>query len=129
MIKVKLSNYALYPGGSGVPEVNLTNQRDFKGEASVDRTDSLTIRVTAEVVDVKPNGTLVLQAKQHIKHDEEEQDFVLSGTCRAEDVTPDNTVLSTQVFDKDLTTTHKGAVRDTTKRGWLTKLLDAANPF
>src|SRR5262249_4160870 len=109
--------------------IKASGQRNFKGEATVDRTDSYTMRVTAEVIDVKPNGTLVLQAKQHLKHDEEEQEFVLSGTVRAEDVTPDNTILSTQLYDKQITTTHKGAVRDTTKRDLLTKLLDAINPF
>jgi flagellar L-ring protein precursor FlgH len=56
-------------------------------------------------------------------------EFVLSGVCRAEDVTPDNTVLSTQMYDKQITTSHKGAVRDTTKRGLISKLLDALNPF
>jgi hypothetical protein len=33
------------------------------------------------------------------------------------------------MFDKDLTKSHKGAVRDTTKRGWIPKLLDVLNPF
>jgi flagellar L-ring protein precursor FlgH len=112
-----------------VPEIKMSGDRNFKGEATVDRTDSLIFRITAEVVDVKPNGTLVLQARQTIKADDEEQTFTLSGVCRAEDVTPDNTVLSTQMFDKDLTKTHKGAVRDTTKRGWIPKLLDVLNPF
>ena len=111
------------------PELKLSGSRNLKGEAQVDRTDVLTARIGAEVVDVKPNGTLVLQAHKFIKTDDEEQTFTLSGICRAEDVTPDNTVLSTQMFDKNLSKTHTGAVRDTTKRGWIPKLLDALNPF
>ena len=78
---------------------------------------------------MKPNGTMVLQARQHIKNDEEEQMMILSGICRVEDITPDNTVLSTQIYDKDVAKTNKGALRDTTKRGWVPKLLDAVNPF
>jgi flagellar L-ring protein precursor FlgH len=130
-IKLSLANVAIGGGAQGAnpPSIKASAARDFKGEASVDRTDSLVLRVTGEVIDVKPNGTLVLQARQHIKTDEEEQTFVLSGICRAEDVTPDNTVLSTQMFDKELTKSHKGAVRDTTKRGFIPKLLDAINPF
>jgi flagellar L-ring protein precursor FlgH len=72
---------------------------------------------------------MVLQARQRIKTDDEEQTFILSGICRVEDITPDNSILSTQMFDKELTKTHKGAVRDTTKRGWIPKLLDVINPF
>ena len=112
-----------------VPAIKMTGTRDFNGEGSVDRTDKLTLRVTAEVVDVKPNGTLVLQARQRIKTDEEEQTFILSGVCRAADVSADNTVLSSQMFDKDITKSHKGTVREATRRGWLSKLLDAVSPF
>lgn len=130
-IKLSIQNLEIKGGAQGPtpPSVKMSGQRDFKGEATVDRTDSFTTRVTAEVVDVKPNGTLVLQARQRVKTDDEEQILTLSGVCRAEDVTPDNTILSTQLFDKDVTKVHTGAVRDTTKRGLLSKLLDVVNPF
>ena len=72
---------------------------------------------------------LVIQARQRIQTDEEVQTFILSGICRAEDVTPDNTILSSQMFDKSLTKNHQGAVRETTRRGWLSKLLDVISPF
>jgi flagellar L-ring protein precursor FlgH len=112
-----------------VPSIKINGAREFRGEGGVDRTDRLTLRVTAEIVDVKPNGTVVLQARQRIRTDDEEQMFVLSGICRAADVSADNTVLSTQMFDKELTKTHQGTVRQATRRGWLSKLLDAVSPF
>jgi flagellar L-ring protein precursor FlgH len=78
---------------------------------------------------VKPNGTLVLQGRKSIVTDDEVQKFLITGTCRAEDVTADNTVLSTQLKDFDLRKTHKGNVRNATRKGWAGKLLDALNPF
>lgn len=128
---IKFNGLDLSGGGVSppVPRIKLTGSRRMKGDATVDREDSLIMRVTAEVLDVKPNGTLVLQARQRIQTDEEVQTLVLTGICRAEDVTPDNTILSSQMFDKKITKTHSGAVRDTTKRGWLVKLLDALSPF
>ena len=80
-------------------------------------------------MDVKPNGTLIVQARKRIKTDEEEQQFILTGVCRVEDITADNAILSTQLFDLELQKNHKGAVRDATKRGILPKLLDWINPF
>ena len=68
-------------------------RRRFRSE--VDRARQVPPFCTAEVLDVKPNGTLVLQARKRIKTDDEEQVFVLSGTCRAEDITADNTILKT----------------------------------
>lgn len=101
----------------------------FKGDATSVREDSYTTRIGAEVIDVKPNGTLVIQAKKHIKLDEEEMDYILSGVCRVDDIGADNTVLSTQLHDMELTETTKGVVRDTNNRGFLTKLLSTLNPF
>jgi flagellar L-ring protein precursor FlgH len=129
-IRLNLSNWAIENSiGGAAPEIKMNGTRNFKGEATVDRTDSFTTRITAEIVDVKPNGTLVVQARTQIKTDEEEQLMILTGVCRADDVTADNTVLSTQLFDKNVSKQHKGAVRDTTKRGLIPKLLDALNPF
>jgi flagellar L-ring protein precursor FlgH len=129
-MRFSLDNFALKSNiGQTIPEWKMSAERNFKGEATVDRTDSLTARITAEVVDVKPNGTLVLQARKRIKTDEESQTFVLTGICRAEDVAADNTILSTQMYDLEFNKSHQGAVRDTTKRGLIGRLLDVINPF
>jgi flagellar L-ring protein precursor FlgH len=111
------------------PEINLTGTRSFQGQGDKERSDSFTARITAEVVDVKPNGTVVLQARKRIKMDEEEQVFSLTGTCRAEDITAANSVLSTQMFDLELQKNHKGDVKAATNRSILGKLLDLINPF
>lgn len=111
------------------PEINLSGKRSFQGEGEVDRSDSFTARITAEVVDVKPNGTVVLQARKRIKTDEEEQEFILTGTCRVEDIAADDTITSTQLYDLQLQKNHKGEVRQATKRGSIGKLLDVINPF
>lgn len=112
-----------------VPSIKASGEREFKGNGNVDRRDSFTARIQAEVVDVKPNGTLVVQARKRIKNDEDEQTFILSGVCRAEDVTADNSLLSTQLFDLELTKSTRGPVRDSTKRGNIHKFLDWLNPF
>jgi flagellar L-ring protein precursor FlgH len=130
-IKLDLSNWEIQGGavGANPPSIKGESNRKFKGEGTADRTDSMTARIAAEVVDVKPNGTLVLQGSKTIKNDEETQKFILTGICRAADVSADNSVLSTNLFDLSLDKQTTGAVRDATKRGWITKLLDALNPF
>jgi flagellar L-ring protein precursor FlgH len=128
--RLNLQNFALQPSvGSVAPELKASGTRNFKGEATVDRTDSVITRLTGEVLDVKPNGTLVIQARKKIKNDEEEQLLLCSGICRVEDITPDNTVLSTQLFDLEFSKMNKGQVRTTTKTGFVHKLLDFVNPF
>ena len=130
-VKLKLGNAEIEGGGVGAqpPRLDLSGSREFTGEGAVDRSDSFTARITAEVLDVKPNGTLVLQARKRIKTDEDEQAFVLTGVCRAEDITADNSILSTQLYDLELNKSHRGTVRNATRRGWGGKLLDAISPF
>ena len=130
-VKLSLANLTLkgLAPPSATPEINVSGTRSFQGQGEVDRSDSFTARITAEVLDVKPNGTLVLQARKRIKTDEEEQSFVLTGICRVDDIAADNTILSTQLFDLELQKNHKGSVRDATNRGFIGKLLDVVNPF
>lgn len=120
----------IIPGGAGgIPEVKTELTRDMDNQATVDRTDSVSERITAEVVDVKPNGNIVLQAIKYIKNDDEETRMVLTGTCRVQDVGSDNSVLSTQLYDLEMTQSHKGMVNETTRRGLIPRLLDQVNPF
>jgi flagellar L-ring protein precursor FlgH len=130
-IALRVHNVEIEGGAQGPnpPAIRATGKRNFKGEGEVDRSDRFVTRIQAEVVDVKPNGTLVLQARSRIRTDDEDRYFVLTGTCRVEDVSADNTILSSQLYDKDLVQRNKGGIRNTTKRGWLGNLLDAITPF
>ena len=110
-------------------KVDLEGDRAFSGNGNTNRSDSFVGRVTAKVIDVKPNGTLVLEARKRIKHDDDEQVFILTGTCRTADVTADNTVLSTQLHDLNLEKRTSGPVRDATRRGLIPRLIDGLNPF
>jgi flagellar basal body L-ring protein FlgH len=46
-----------------------------------------------------------------------------------EDVTADNSVLSTQIADKDLVVDNEGALRAASSRGWIPRLIDLVKPF
>lgn len=109
--------------------VDFKAEREFSGKGDTDRRDSFVTRITAEVIDVKPNGTLVIQARKRIASDDDEQTFILTGTCRTADITADNTVLSTQLHELNLEKHTKGPVRDATRRGLIPRLIDRISPF
>lgn len=109
--------------------IDLDTEQKFEGDGEFEREDRVTARLTAEVVDVKPNGTLVLEARTTMVTDKEEQTMLLSGVCRAEDVTEQNTIQSTQLSDLRLETRHSGDVRDASKKGIITRALEAIFNF
>lgn len=113
----------------GEPAVKFTFDTAFEADGEIKRRDNLTLRLTGKVIDIKPNGLLVIEARGGVTFDEETTVMTLTGTCRKEDVTADNTVLSTQLADKDIVIQNSGVVRQGTTRGWISKLLDWLRPI
>lgn len=131
--KLKLSDLlqAQINDSDVTPDVKLDveYQREFTGEGEYSRRETMTARVTARVIDVKPNGTLVLEARKHIASDDETVTLVATGTCRVDDISADNEVMSTLLYDLHIVKHHNGELRKSTKKGPLTKLLDAIFNF
>jgi flagellar L-ring protein precursor FlgH len=77
---------------------------------------SLSTTFGAEVVDVLPNGMLVVQATRQLTFSQQTQLIKLRGLVRPEDVSSQNQVQSTAMTDLELEVTGKGIVNDSTYR-------------
>jgi flagellar L-ring protein precursor FlgH len=77
---------------------------------------SLATTFGAEVVDVLPNGMLVVQATRQLTFSQQTQLIKLRGLVRPEDVSAQNQVESTAMTDLELDVTGKGIVNDSTYR-------------
>ena len=115
--------------GHGLPAVKGEAKRDFDGSGTSTRSDRLTARITGRIIDIRPNGSLVLEASKRITADEETYSITVTGTCRTEDVSPDNTVLSTALAELEIVKCSEGAIHDATKRSWIQRFLDFINIF
>ena len=115
---------------TGLPVgVGIKNDDKYKGEGTYERKDDLTSRLMAEVIDVKPNGTLVIEAREVIDSDGEKSTMVLSGICRNEDITKQNTLQSTQLARLNIRVEHEGEVKNASEKGLLTKVFEAIFNF
>jgi len=136
-VKSELDDFVKFTNGGigastfqrGMPNINYKFDTKAESEGDTKREDRFTTRITSTIIDVKPNGLLVIEATSRVEHDEEIAVITLTGTCRKEDVTADNTVLSTQIADKNVVIRNEGALRSASSRGWLTKLFDKVKPF
>ena len=113
----------------GTPAVGIDFEKEFEGEGDYSRTDQFTARITAQIIDIKPNGTLVLEARKFIRNEDETMRITLTGTCRTDDISADNTVQSTKLFDLHLTKDHDGEIRKATKKGLFTKVFETLFAF
>ncbi|MEE2908181.1 MAG: flagellar basal body L-ring protein FlgH [Planctomycetota bacterium] len=123
-----------FPGLNGqnplyYTEFDVVGEKEFDGEGEYVREDELVTRLTAEVIEIRPNGNLVLEARTRIRTDGEEWYTQLTGICRPEDVTAANTILSNQIFDLQVEKRHKGEVPKAASKGILAQALDAIFAF
>ena len=112
-----------------LPKLDVKFKNNFEGDGEYERRDDLTARLTAEVVEVLPNGNLILESRTRIKTDEEESVLKLTGICRPEDVTPGNSILSNQLHDLKIEKIHSGELKKTNQKGILTKIFETIFAF
>lgn len=106
---------------------NLNIQDRSQGE--LETTESLKFEIAATVAAILPNGNLVLEAHRTVRNNHEYWLHSLSGVCRREDLGPGNIVLSKDLANLQIEKREMGQVRDSYKRGWLTRLIDEYTPF
>lgn len=103
--------------------------QDYEGDGAYERRNRFTARITAEVLEVKPNGHLVLEARTVIASDREEYVLVVAGVCDPEDITRNRTIQSAQLANLIIRVQHEGDVRKASDKGVLTRVLDAIFNF
>jgi len=110
---------------------NLVHQNSSSGltaQGQSTTNSSLSTTFGGEVVDVLPNGMLVVQATRQLTFSQQTQLIKLRGLVRPEDVSAQNQVLSTAMTDLELEVTGRGIVTDSTYRQnplvrWLERIL------
>lgn len=96
--------------------VGQTSASGLSAQGQSTTNSSLATTFGAEVVDVLPNGMLVVQATRQLTFSQQTQLIKLRGLVRPEDVSSQNQVLSTAMTDLELEVTGKGIVNDSTYR-------------
>ena len=106
-----------------LPEAGFNDAHKFTGQGATSRSSNLTARMTVQVVRVQPDGMLGIEGTRTVVINEEKQELRLTGRVRPEDVSPENTVLSSLIADAQITYTGKGPIGKAQKPGILTRLL------
>ncbi len=107
-----------------LPQLDLGFSKDFEGKGKYERRDDFTARLTAEVLQILPNGNLILESRTQMDQDGESFTLKVTGTCRPEDVTPANTVLSSQLHDLKVEKITTGELANANEKGLFTKIID-----
>jgi flagellar L-ring protein precursor FlgH len=93
---------------------NSASSLNAQGQSVTD--SSITTTLGGEVVDVLPNGMLVIQVIRQLTFNQQTQLIRLRGLVRPEDVNAQNQVMSTAITDMELEVVGKGIINDSTYR-------------
>ena len=105
--------------------IGMTSASGLTAQGQSTTNSSLATTFGAEVVDVLPNGMLVVQATRQLTFSQQTQLIKLRGLVRPEDVSSQNEVQSTAMTDLELEVTGKGIVNDSTYRpNFVVRLLE-----
>jgi flagellar L-ring protein precursor FlgH len=110
--------------------VGVANNQQLQAQGQTSRNLTVATTISARVVDVSPNGTLVIEGAKDIAVNSEKQAITVRGLVRPADLTTANTVLSTHVANLQIHVNGKGVVGDAVKRPFfLYRLLLGLLPF
>lgn len=105
-----------------IPMLGGSGETRFDGQGRTVRSGSVRAQLTARVVEVLPGGLLRVEGRQTIRINEEEQEMVLTGLVRPQDIARDNTVLSSYLAEARITLRGSGVLASKQRPGLLSRL-------
>ena len=114
---------------SNLPLWKFSSKNDYKGTGTTARNDILSAKIACKVIEVLPNKNLIIEGSQSVVVNAEEQNIVLNGVIRPEDITADDTVYSYNVCDAKISYYGKGPLGAKQRRGFFEWLGDIIWPF
>jgi flagellar L-ring protein precursor FlgH len=98
-------------------------EREFDGQGKANQSNSLIGDISVTVTEVLPNGNLKVRGEKRVTLNQGDEYIRLSGIVRPVDIDTSNTISSDKVADATIMYTGSGAIADTSKMGWLGRIL------
>jgi len=102
---------------------NIGTNNNFRGSGRTTRNEKIRSRLSARVVEVQPNGNLLIEGERTTKVNGETQTITIRGIVRPVDVNSDNSVYSYNIMDLTLLIEGDGTVSKTQEPGLITRFL------
>jgi flagellar L-ring protein precursor FlgH len=94
------------------PLLGMTSGKTLKGQGETSAGSSVTATVSAHVIALLPNGSMVVEAERRIQINSQHEDLIVRGVLRPGDVGPNNTARATALANLEIELKGKGVVSD-----------------
>ena len=106
----------LHAGNALQNLINQTSSSGLNAQGTSATNSSLSTTFGGQVIEVLPNGMLVIEAARQVEFSQQTQTIVLRGLVRPEDISQQNQILSTAISSLELEVRGKGIINDYTHR-------------
>jgi flagellar L-ring protein FlgH len=118
------------PEGASMAEAFETSSSStFKGSGSVSRTEKLTLRVAATVVEELPNGVLRIEGQQEVRVNFEMRELIVTGFVRPIDITRQNEITYDKIAGARIAYGGRGQITDVQQPTYGQQVADIVMPF
>ncbi|MGF1738425.1 flagellar basal body L-ring protein FlgH [Photobacterium satsumensis] len=104
----------------------LTNDNSFSGSLSSDQSNSFSGSVSVEVIEVLPNGNLLVRGEKWLTLNSGDEYIRVSGTIRPDDIDSENSIPSTRISNARIQYSATGDRQDTQTPSWFARFFNAA---
>jgi flagellar L-ring protein FlgH len=101
----------------------------MSGNGKIDRKEEIELKVAATIIQLLPNGNMVLKGQQEIVVNHEMRRLTVAGIIRPEDISSDNSVTYDQIAEARISYGGEGTLSDIQYPRYGQEFMNAVLPF
>jgi len=113
----------------GQADGNVNSQTSTKGAGKIDRTEEVRFSVAAVVIDVLPNGNLLISGSQEVRVNYEMRIVKIAGIVRPRDIGRNNTIAYDKIAEARISYGGRGRLMEVQQPAWGQQIYDTVGPF
>lgn len=111
------------------PGVTTSGNSTTTGDGSIDRSETINLKIAAIVTDILQNGNMIIQGSQEVRVNFELRDLQVTGLIRPEDISRNNTISYDKVAEARISYGGRGQVSNLQQPRIGDQLMDIVSPF
>ncbi|GAA6134905.1 flagellar basal body L-ring protein FlgH [Oceaniserpentilla sp. 4NH20-0058] len=122
---LNLGDVSIFTKTPPILSASAAASRAFTGTGDADQSNSLRGQITVTISDILPNGVLEVRGEKWLTLNRGDEFIRVRGLVRAQDIGPDNTVMSTKLADARISYGGTGEVANASRQGLLTRFFSS----
>jgi flagellar L-ring protein precursor FlgH len=113
----------------GTADGSVNSQTSSKGAGKIDRTEEVKFSVAAVVIDVLPNGNLLISGSQEVRVNYEMRILTVAGIVRPRDIGRNNSISYDKIAEARISYGGRGRLMEVQQPAWGHQIYDQITPF